>query len=117
MYAHPRVVVLFGSTSCHPCHAAKAWWEKQTAPAGWTFGYWEWKDEQDPDDHEDQGVITRSFSPHLPRNRSYPIVSVIENARPGAPIKDVVSWAEGGAPNATDGLRPWLLEHPRGLKP
>ncbi|MEK7116329.1 MAG: hypothetical protein AAB879_02965, partial [Patescibacteria group bacterium] len=71
--AHPRIVVLFGSTSCAPCHTAKAWWEKQTAPEGWTFAYWEWKNDDDPDDHEDHGVITRSFLVYNPDKTSFPI--------------------------------------------
>gem|GEM_PF-6441481 len=134
LFAHPRVVALFGSTSCVPCHWAKAWWEKQAAPDGWTFVYWQWHDELYPDsDPEDQGDIARAFSHRrgVDVDASYPIVSVIERAKHGAPIRDVVSiYFTGGNRycrdvlkldrdcwDVTDGVRQWLLAHPRGLKP
>lgn len=92
IYTHPRVIVLFGSTSCTPCRAIKVWWEKQTAPEGWSFAYWEWRNEDNPpEDGEDHGMITRAFSVHNPDNTSYPVLSIIEGAKPGAPIRNVVS--------------------------
>ncbi len=119
LYAHPRVVVLFGATSCVPCHAAKAWWKEQTAPEGWTFAYWEWEDENDPKDREGQGALTRAFALLDPKQQEtpYPFGSVVEQAKKGAAIRDVVSFVSEGYDNVTDRLRSWLFVHPNGLKP
>lgn len=88
IYASEKVVVLFGATWCGPCHAVKKWWEGQAVPPGWHFVYWEAKNLAQIEKGR-FGAIAASFTPGE-KGSSFPVASVIRNAAPGKPVKDVV---------------------------
>jgi hypothetical protein len=121
IYDHPKVIVLFGSKTCGPCHSARQWWESKSAPSSWAFIYWETDTDQNDELTPRVNSIVLAFgtaAKTLPIEvRAFPVLSAIEGAHGGAPIKDVVSMAFTGYDDCTTALQSWLSFRPNGLKP
>lgn len=118
IYDHPRVIVLFGTRWCGPCHVVKQWWETRSAPSSWAFVSWEVKNEEDYTPRVEAVIgAFGSAAGTLPIGTlRLPVISAIEGARPGAPIKDVVSMGFTGYDECTVALSSWLSFRPSGAK-